>query len=71
MTARGVEFLKSWIARNITATDQPGSRELATILAARCRSEAASLGISQVELEPAFVTVEMAVYEAIAGSSDV
>jgi hypothetical protein len=71
MTARGVEFLKSWIDSNITASDRPGSRELATILAARCRTEAASIGISRFELEPDFVTVEMAIYEAMAGSSEV
>ncbi len=70
MTARGVEFLEAWIARNITDTDRPGSRELATIFGARCRSEAASKGINLAELEPEFVTVEMVIYEAMAGSSD-
>lgn len=68
MTARGVDFLEAWIARNITDTDRPGSRELATILAARCRGEAASKGIGLAELEPEWVTVEMAIYEAMAGS---
>jgi hypothetical protein len=68
MTTRGVDFLEAWIARNITDTDRPGSRELATILAARCRGEAASIGIGVSELEPEFVTVEMAIYEAMAGS---
>jgi hypothetical protein len=69
MSARGVDFLKNWIARNITDSDRPGSRELATILGARCRGEAASKGISRGELEPEFVTVEMAIYEAMANSS--
>jgi hypothetical protein len=68
MTARGVEFLKAWIARTITDSDRPGSRELATILGARCKGEAASQGIELAELEPEFVTVEMAIYEAMAGS---
>lgn len=68
MTARGVEFLEAWIARNITEGDRPGSRELATILAARCRGEAASKGIGLAELEPEFITVEMVIYEAMAGS---
>ena len=68
MTARGVDFLQDWIAINITDTDRPGSRELATIFAARCRVEAASKGIGPAELEPEFVTVEMAIYEAMAGS---
>ena len=70
MTARGVEFLKDWIERNITEHDRPGSRELATILAARCRGEAASKGIGLIELEPEFITVEMAIYEAMAASGD-
>lgn len=70
MTARGLDFLEDWIDRNISDTDRPGSRELATILAARCRGEAASKGISLIELEPEFVTVEMAIYEAMAGSRD-
>ena len=68
MTARGVNFLKEWIDRNITDSDRPGSRELATILAARCRGESASKGIGLAELEPEFVTVEMVIYEAMAGS---
>lgn len=67
MSSRGEKFLKDWIERNVTDTDRPGSRELATILAARCRGEAASKGISLAELEPEFVTVEMAIYEAMAG----
>jgi hypothetical protein len=67
MSARGMEFLENWIARNITDSDRPGSRELATILAARCKGEAASKGIALIELEPEFVTVEMAIYEAMAG----
>ena len=70
MTARGLDFLEDWIDRNISDTDRPGSRELATILAARCRGEAASKGISLTDLEPEFVTVEMAIYEAMAGSRD-
>ena len=70
MSSRGVNFLKDWIERNITESDHPGSRELATILAARCRGEAASKGIKLIELEPDFVTVEMAIYEAMAGSRD-
>ena len=65
MTERGVSFLKAWIDRNIADLDRPGSRELATILAARCRGEAASKGIGLTELEPEFVTVEMAIYEAM------
>ncbi len=70
MTARGMNFLKEWIDCNITDSDRPGSRELATILAARCRGEAASKGIGLAELEPEFVTVEMVIYEAMAGSRD-
>ena len=70
MTARGVEFLQAWIVRNITDTDRPGSRELATLLGARCRGEAISKGISPSELEPEFITVEMAIYEAMAGSRE-
>ena len=67
MCSRGERFLKDGIEHNITDTDRPGSRELATILAARCRGEAASKGISLIELEPEFVTVEMVIYEAMAG----
>ena len=69
MSSRGEKFLKDWIERNVTEGDHPGSRELATILAARCRGEAASKGISLIELEPEFVTVEMAIYEAMAGAA--
>lgn len=69
MSSQGVKFLKDWIARNVTESDHPGSRELATILAARCRGEAASKGVSPSELEPEFVTVEMAIYESMAGTA--
>ena len=69
MSSRGEKFLKDWIERNITESDHPGSRELSTILAARCRGEAASKGISMTELEPDFLTVEMAIYEAMAGTA--
>jgi len=44
MTARGMDFLETWIATNITETDRPGSRELATILASPCRGEAGAKG---------------------------
>lgn len=67
MSSRGEKFLKDWIERNVTESDHPGSRELATILAARCRGEAASKGLGLVELEPNFITVEMAIYEAMSG----
>jgi hypothetical protein len=67
MSSRGEKFLKDWIEHTITDTDRPGSRELATILAARCRGEAASKGIGMIELELEFVTVEMVIYEAMAG----
>ena len=69
MSMRGTQFLKDWIARNISDTDRPGSRELATIFGARCRSEASAQGISPGELEAEFVTVEMAIYEAMASSN--
>ena len=65
MTALGVDFLMDWIDRNITDADRPGSRELATILATRCRGEAASKGISLTDLEPEFETVEMVIYQAM------
>lgn len=65
MTSRGVDFLQAWIAANVTDTDRPGSRELATIMADRCRREATTKGIGPAELEPDFVTVEMAIYEAM------
>jgi hypothetical protein len=65
MSSRGVEFLQNWIQNNITDIDRPGSRELASILAAHCRSEAASKGIGLIELEPDFTTVETVIYEAM------
>ena len=68
MSSRGEKFLKDWIERNVTESDHPGSRELATILASRCRREATSKGLSPSELEPEFVTVEMAIYEAMAAT---
>ena len=67
---RGTDFLQAWISRNINESDRPGSRELATILAGRCRGEAAHAGINPSELEPKFVTVEMAIYEAMSRTPD-
>jgi hypothetical protein len=65
MSARGVS--QELDRQKHTDSDRPGSRELATILGTRGKGGAASKGIELTELEPEFVTVEMAIYEAMSG----
>ena len=45
MTARGAEFVKSWVAKNVTALSPSDDPLRATNLAARCIAEAAAEGI--------------------------
>ena len=56
MTARGVEFLNNWIAKNVTPADQGETR--ASILATQCIIEAASQGIVVAHMEEAGPNVE-------------
>lgn len=63
MTARGVEFLNNWIAKNITAADRGDTR--ASILAAQCIIEASSQGIVVSHMEEGGPTVETQILEAM------
>lgn len=63
MNARGVDFLKEWIAKNVTADDSGETR--ATILATQCILEAAQRGIPAAHLEEGGRTVESAIMDAI------
>ena len=59
MTTRGVEFLKNWIAKNVTPTEQGEIR--ASILATQCIIEAASQGIVVAHMEEGGPNVETSI----------
>jgi hypothetical protein len=62
MTARGVDFLENWIAKNVSIDTTPAEAEA---LAHRCLTEAAALGITGVEMEGEWGSVEQAIRDAI------
>ena len=63
MTARGVEFLKNWIEKNVTPAHQGETR--AAILATECILEAASQRILVAHMEEGGPNVETQILEAM------
>ena len=49
MSARGADFLKDWIAKNVSADDRGETR--AVILTTQCVLEAAQRGIAVAHME--------------------
>lgn len=65
MSERGIDFLKTWIVRNVTDADRNGPQNRAMALADHCIADAAALGISENDLEQAWGSVESIIYEAM------
>ena len=65
MSERGTDFLRTWIERKVTNSDQNGSPERTLVLAYHCIADAAQVGISITDLEPTWGSVESIIYEAM------
>ena len=65
MSARGIDFLESWIGGNVGEADKYGSHERAKKLAAKCADEARALGISIEDMEQDQSSLEKMIYEAM------
>ena len=70
MSGRGVDFLESWLGKNVTDADRNGSRERAQALAAECIADAAALGITIDDMEPEWGSVETIINEAMQNDMD-
>ena len=66
MSARGIDFLENWIAKNVTALDPSDDPLRATNLATRCIVEAAAQGITLEEIKPDTGSVESHIFDAMA-----
>ena len=65
MTARGIDFLEDWIARNVTAADNAGGHQWAVALAQRCAKEAAAQGIALKETENGRISITGMILDAM------
>jgi hypothetical protein len=69
MTARGVDFLENWIAKNVTERVKQSvdgdAASLSIELAERAIADAAKAGLSLTDLEPEFGTPETIIREAL------
>lgn len=65
MTARGVDFLKLWIQKNVTAGGPPDDPLTASVIAMRCIVDAAAEGITLEELKPDLGSLESHIAEAM------
>jgi hypothetical protein len=65
MSARGVDFLENWIAKNVTAGAPPDDPLSASVLAMRCIAEAAAEGLTLEEIKPDSGSVESHIAEAM------
>lgn len=65
MTARGAEFVKNWVAKNVTALGPSDDPMRATNLAMRCIAEAAAQGISLEEIQPKTKSLESLIFDAM------
>jgi D-tyrosyl-tRNA(Tyr) deacylase len=65
MSGRGVDFLKNWIAGNVTEVDKYASHDRAKDLVVKCVGEAKAAGLTldDMELEPG--DLETMIYEAM------
>jgi hypothetical protein len=70
MAARGVEFLESWIQKNVSAGAPPDDPLTASVLATRCIAEAAAEGLTLEEIQPDSGTVESHIADAMLGRTE-
>jgi hypothetical protein len=66
MSARGVEFLENWIAKNVPARHPSDDPLRAYNLAARCIVESAAEGITLKEINTATDSLENLICDAMA-----
>lgn len=65
MTARGIEFLATWIQKNVKVGDPSSDPLRASNLAMRCILAAAAVGITLEEIKPDSGSVESHIAEAM------
>ena len=65
MTARGTEFVKNWVAKNVTALGPSDDPLRATNLATRCIVEAAAEGITLEEIQLKTRSLESLIFDAM------
>ena len=65
MSARGVDFLKNWIQKNVPTGGPPDDPLSASNLAKRCITEAASEGFTLEEIQPETSSVESYIADAM------
>lgn len=70
MSKQGAEFLKSWIAQNITYLDRGGDYIRAMELADKCRATAATLSITIDETEGGIGVLETVIHKAMSGKME-
>jgi hypothetical protein len=70
MSGRGIDFLESWVHRNVTEDDRHSDRMRAAAMAERCKAEAAAAGISVDDMEPEWASVETIIYDAMQNDTD-
>ena len=63
MSARGTDFLETWIAGNVTEADKYGSHERAKELAQKCLAEAKAVGITVHDMELELSGLETTIHE--------
>jgi hypothetical protein len=70
MSVKALEYLEDWIEKNVSEEHRHGDRSMATELAQRCASDAASKGVDLDELTPEQGNVETIIYEAMQYDKD-
>ena len=65
MSARGVAFLKDWLARNMGEPGQDGDRAKAALLAKRLIADATAKGITVEEMNLEGYDIEKYILEAM------
>ena len=68
MTDKGQTFLDAWIKQNVSYLDVGGDYLRAIVLAEKCVGEAATLGITLDELDPAAMSLEKIMHKAMHSS---
>ena len=65
MSARGIDFLESWIDGNVTEADKYGSHERAEELTVKCLAEAKAMGITADNMGSEPDSLEKMIYESM------
>ena len=70
MTARGAEFVKNWVAKNVTSLDPSDYPMRATSLARRGIDEAVAEGITLEETQSKSRSLESLIFDAMVRLAD-